>query len=191
MAVETAAGNEEVAYSGFLPTLQGNYSFQAFSSDVGFTGQRGRFPVLPVRGFGPGTQDFHVAELQLRWVVYQFGRQVAKHDQATLRAEIARLQADRARQSVDFDVSQAYFRALEARSSLVIAEQAPLLHRPYLYAPRGPVVADPASPALGALVAAAQREARKRGAFMLKVEPSVEHGDQGWLAALARLVVAW
>src|SRR5262249_32630606 len=70
---------------------------------------------------------------------------------------------------------------------LVIAEQAPLLHRPYLYAPRGPVVADAASPALGALVAAAEREARKRGAFMLKVEPSVEHGDQSWLGALARL----
>src|SRR5262249_11495794 len=69
-AVETAAGNEEIAYSGFLPALQGNYSFQAFSSDVGFVGNRGRFPVLPVRGFGPGTQDFHIAELQLRWVVF-------------------------------------------------------------------------------------------------------------------------
>ena len=123
-AVETAAGNEEIAYSGFLPTLQGNYSYQAFSSDVGFAGTRDRFPVLPVRGFGPGTQDFHVAELQLRWAVFQFGRQVAKHDQSVLREEIARLQADRARQSVEFDVSEAYFRALEARSSLVIAEQA-------------------------------------------------------------------
>jgi outer membrane protein len=123
-AVDTAAGNEEIAYSGFLPTLQGNYSYQAFSSDVGFAGMHDRFPVLPVRGFGPGTQDFHVAELQLRWAVFQFGRQVAKHDQSILREEIARLQADRARQSVEFDVSQAYFRALEARSSLVIAEQA-------------------------------------------------------------------
>jgi peptidoglycan pentaglycine glycine transferase (the first glycine) len=70
---------------------------------------------------------------------------------------------------------------------LVIAEQAPLLRRPYLYAPRGPVVADSSSPALAALVAAAEREARQHGGFMLKVEPNVEHGDQGWLAALARL----
>ena len=123
-AVETAAGNEEIAYSGFLPTLQGNYSYQAFSSDVGFAGTRDRFPVLPVRGFGPGTQDFHVTELQLRWAVFQFGRQVAKHDQSVLREEVARLQVDRAKQSVEFDVDQAYFRALEARSSLVIAEQA-------------------------------------------------------------------
>jgi outer membrane protein TolC len=97
-AVDTAAGNEEIAYSGFLPSLQGNYSYQAFSSQTGFAGTLpgGRFPVLPVRGFGPGTQDFHVAELQLRWVVYQFGRQVAKHGQSVLREEIARLQADRA-----------------------------------------------------------------------------------------------
>ena len=123
-AVETAGGNEEIAYSGFLPTLQGNYSYQAFSSDVGFAGTRDRFPVLPVRGFGPGTQDFHVAELQLRWVVYQFGKQLAKHDQSVLREDIARLQADRARQSVEFDVSEAYFRALEAQASLVIAKQA-------------------------------------------------------------------
>jgi outer membrane protein TolC len=123
-AVDTAAGNEEIAYSGFLPTVQGNYSYQAFSSDVGFAGTRGRFPVLPVRGFGPGTQDFHVTELQLRWAIFQFGRQLAKHDQSVLREEIARLQADRTRQSVEFDVAQAYFRALEARSSLVIAEQA-------------------------------------------------------------------
>jgi outer membrane protein TolC len=123
-AVETAAGNEEIAYSGFLPSFQGNYSYQAFSSDVGFAGARGRFPVLPVRGFGPGTQDFHVAELALRWAVFQFGRQLAKHDQSVLRQEIAQWQADRARQSVDFDVTEAYFRALEARSSLVIAEQA-------------------------------------------------------------------
>jgi outer membrane protein len=123
-AVETAAGNEEIAYSGFLPTLQGNYSYQAFSSDVGFAGTHDRFPVLPVRGFGPGTQDFHVAELQLKWAVFQFGRQLARHDQSQLRAEIAQLQADRARQSVEFDVSQAYFRALEARSSLMFAEQA-------------------------------------------------------------------
>jgi outer membrane protein len=49
---------------------------------------------------------------------------VAKHDQSELREEIARLQAVRARQSVEFDVSEAYFRALDARSSLVIAEQA-------------------------------------------------------------------
>ncbi|HVX13457.1 MAG TPA: TolC family protein [Pirellulales bacterium] len=124
-AVGTAEGNEEIVHSGFLPTVQGSYSYQAFASQTGFAGteQGGRFPILPVRGFGPGTQGFNVTEVQLRWAVYQFGRQVAKHDQSILREEIARLQVVRTRQSVMFDVSEAYFRALEARSSLVIAEQ--------------------------------------------------------------------
>jgi lipid II:glycine glycyltransferase (peptidoglycan interpeptide bridge formation enzyme) len=68
---------------------------------------------------------------------------------------------------------------------LVIVERAPLLRRPYLYAPRGPVVADPASPAHTALIAAARQQARKSGAFMIKVEPSVPDGDAAWLRALA------
>jgi outer membrane protein TolC len=108
-AVGVAAGNEEIAYSGFLPTVQGSYSYQAFSSQTGFAGieQGGRFPILPVIGFGPGIQDFNVTELRLRWAVYQFGRQVAKHDQSILREDIARLQAVRTRQTVLFDVSEA------------------------------------------------------------------------------------
>lgn len=65
--------------------------------------------------------------------------------------------------------------------------RAPGLGRTYLYAPRGPVVADPASPALAALIARANVEAKRRGAFMLKVEPNALDGDAGWLAALARL----
>lgn len=70
---------------------------------------------------------------------------------------------------------------------LLIVGRAPLIRRPYLYVPRGPVVDDPASPALAALVAEAGRIARRRGAFMLKVEPSAPDGDATWLAALARL----
>jgi len=70
---------------------------------------------------------------------------------------------------------------------LLVVERAPLLKRPYFYAPRGPVVDDPNGPALAALCARAEREARKRGAFMLKVEPNVPDGDAAWLAALPRL----
>ncbi len=69
---------------------------------------------------------------------------------------------------------------------LALVEQAPILRRPYLYAPRGPVVTDPNGPALEALLARAHTEAKRVGAFMLKVEPNVPDGDQVWLAALAR-----
>jgi len=70
---------------------------------------------------------------------------------------------------------------------LAIVGRVPLLRRPYLYVPRGPVVGDPTGPALAALVARAEAEGRHRGAFMLKVEPSVPDGDVAWLAALRRL----
>lgn len=70
---------------------------------------------------------------------------------------------------------------------LVIVGRAPLLRRPYLYVPRGPVVSDPASPALAALFDRAEQEARKRGAFMLKVEPNVADGDAAWLDVLHNL----
>jgi len=70
---------------------------------------------------------------------------------------------------------------------LVIVERAPVLGRPYLYAPRGPVVADPNGPALAALVGRVAQEARRTGAFMLKIEPNVVDGDATWLAALASL----
>jgi outer membrane protein TolC len=122
-AVAKAKGGEEVAFSGYLPTVLGSYSYQAFSSNVGFAGVRGRFPVLPVRGFGPGTQDFSVTEAQLRWNVFQFGRQVARHGQSVLKVEIAQLQYQRSVQAAEFDVSLAYFRVLEARAALINAEQ--------------------------------------------------------------------
>lgn len=70
---------------------------------------------------------------------------------------------------------------------LVIVERAPVLGRPYLYAPRGPVVTDPGGPALAALLARAAEEARRTGSFMLKIEPNVVDGDAAWLAALADL----
>jgi peptidoglycan pentaglycine glycine transferase (the first glycine) len=68
-----------------------------------------------------------------------------------------------------------------------LVTQTPGLRRPYLYVPRGPVVDDPNSPALPALLALAHTEARRRGAFMLRIEPSVPDGDITWLTALHRL----
>ncbi|WP_069804834.1 lipid II:glycine glycyltransferase FemX [Thermogemmatispora onikobensis] len=66
---------------------------------------------------------------------------------------------------------------------LVLVSRLPVLGT-YFYAPRGPVIDDPSSPALGQLLDFVRQEARRRGAFMLKVEPSVPDGDERWLAAL-------
>jgi peptidoglycan pentaglycine glycine transferase (the first glycine) len=57
----------------------------------------------------------------------------------------------------------------------------------WLYIGRGPVIADPRSPALGALLDYLHKEARRRGAVMLRIEPNVLDGDERWLAALRGL----
>jgi len=123
-AVDASLGDLEVVQSGFKPTFLGNYAYQAFSSDVGFVGNRGRFPVLPVRGFGPGAQDFHVAEVQMKWSIFQFGRLMSKERQARFKAEVARLESDRSCQTVAYEVARTYFQALEAASARRIADRA-------------------------------------------------------------------
>lgn len=67
---------------------------------------------------------------------------------------------------------------------LVLLSRVPVLKQPYFYAPRGPVIEDPEAPAMTVLLNFVKAEARKRRAFMLKIEPSVEDGDAAWLGAL-------
>lgn len=69
---------------------------------------------------------------------------------------------------------------------LVLIARAPVLRGTYFYAPRGPVIDDPGSPAMTVLLNFVKAEARKRHAFMLKIEPSVPDGDRQWLAALQK-----
>jgi peptidoglycan pentaglycine glycine transferase (the first glycine) len=69
---------------------------------------------------------------------------------------------------------------------LVLISTAPVIRRTYFYAPRGPVIDDPDTPAMTVLLNFVKAEARKRGAFMLKVEPSVADGDACWLVALRK-----
>ena len=67
---------------------------------------------------------------------------------------------------------------------LTLISPIPILRRTYFYAPRGPVTDEPDSPAMTVLLNFVKAEARKRGAFMLKIEPSVEDGNTRWLTAL-------
>lgn len=69
---------------------------------------------------------------------------------------------------------------------LLIESRAPVIGRPYLYAPRGPTCDDPNSPEMTLLLKAAHDLAQKRGCFMLKIEPQVEDGNATWLAALGQ-----
>ena len=76
--------------------------------------------------------------------------------------------------------------ALRGAMIVLVGKVAPI-GAPYLYVPRGPVVEDPGSPAMRALITEARRLARARGAFMLKIEPNVPDLDATWLTALRKL----
>jgi peptidoglycan pentaglycine glycine transferase (the first glycine) len=69
----------------------------------------------------------------------------------------------------------------------LIETRAPLINRSYFYVPRGPVCDDPHSPALPMLLSAIRDLAGKVGAFMLKIEPQIEDGNQEWLIQLRKL----
>ncbi|HEV2404753.1 MAG TPA: peptidoglycan bridge formation glycyltransferase FemA/FemB family protein [Ktedonobacterales bacterium] len=69
---------------------------------------------------------------------------------------------------------------------LLVRSKATGVRAPFFYAPRGPVCADPNSPALPMLLRFAKREARNRGGFMIRAEPNVPQDDTEWPRALAR-----
>lgn len=69
-------------------------------------------------------------------------------------------------------------------AALMIEMHAPIINRPYLYAPRGPVCDDPDSPALPLLLQGIRDLAKKLGCFMFKIEPQIADGDQVWLQRL-------
>ncbi len=70
---------------------------------------------------------------------------------------------------------------------LLVRSRATGVPLPFFYAPRGPVCADPTSPALPLLIAFARREAKKRGGFFLRAEPNIVESDPVWLSAFKRL----
>jgi outer membrane protein len=116
-----AKGQEEVAFAAFLP-------------EVGIYGQSGATsrnmgPGTPsVTGFlltdGVGTHSYAQGLLALQWIVYDFGRRTARHQQAVARQRIAEFHLTRADQTVQFDVAVAYLDILLARASLLVQEDA-------------------------------------------------------------------
>ncbi len=123
--VNRAAADERVVFADFLPSLSLTQEFDDVTSRTGYVGVKDgrRFVQLPVRGFGPGAQDFQVIDLELRYTVFEFGKRLARHDQSVLRWDITRLQTERARQAVVFDVSVRYAEVLEAYAARAVAER--------------------------------------------------------------------
>jgi peptidoglycan pentaglycine glycine transferase (the first glycine) len=74
-----------------------------------------------------------------------------------------------------------------AAAALLVRSTASGIKAPFYYAPRGPVCADPQSPALPLLIACARAEARKRRAFMIRAEPNTPEDDVAWQQTFRRL----
>jgi outer membrane protein TolC len=120
-AIERAQGQEQVAFAPFLPQLDLLTHYGATSralgpASAGITGI--------TLGSGEGTHTYAEAEVQLQWMLCDFGRRTGRYGQAVAREQIASLQSTRAQQTVAFDVANAFLQALQAKAIRLIQEEA-------------------------------------------------------------------
>ena len=128
--IRQASGNQDIALSAFLPSLRGGYSVGGYGLDVNGAGIPIPTPFTFIPGVGSIPVNFNVqsgydlAELNLQWLIYDFGRRTSLYRTAGLAVDIAQLQTDRAYQTVADEVQTAYYQVLRARSLHRIAEEA-------------------------------------------------------------------
>ncbi|MBX3411190.1 MAG: TolC family protein [Pirellulales bacterium] len=113
-----ARANADVAFAPFLPEIGTSMRYSAFSS-----------PVLPGGAFVPaslpaGVDSFAVAEIGVQHTIADFGRRAGHYGQAVHRSRSQDLALTRARQTIAFEVVQAYFHVLAAQANLRVREEA-------------------------------------------------------------------
>jgi outer membrane protein TolC len=120
-AIERALGQEQVAFSPFLPQIDllGQYGVVSGTFAPGIPGNEGF--LLPS---GTGTRSYAQTELGLQWTLYDFGRTGGRYRQAVARERITQLRLSRAEQTVAFDVATAYLNVLLAHASRRVQEDA-------------------------------------------------------------------
>lgn len=69
----------------------------------------------------------------------------------------------------------------------ILVASLPRLHASYFYVPRGPILADPQSDSMTALLQFARQQARAYKAFMIKIEPAADMDTKNWADALKNL----
>jgi outer membrane protein len=120
--IAQAQGGRQVAFADFLPQAKLNYRHIAGTSPF-------VLPTLPTSyignvAFGGDSDHFDLTELNVQWTVWDFGRTPGRYGQAVTQVEIAKLQYERARQTVAYNVTAAYFQVLQARALRIIAAEA-------------------------------------------------------------------
>jgi outer membrane protein len=125
-SIDEAQGRADVAFAPYLPTLSGGISGGGFDLDV--TGQAQSFSFLPPGAVVPIGLDlasgYGLAEVRMQWLICDFGRRSGRYCQAELGLDIARLQTDRAYQTVANEVTTAYYKVLQTISLRRIAQEA-------------------------------------------------------------------
>jgi outer membrane protein len=125
--IQEAQGNEQIAFSPYLPTLAGSISGGGF--DLNVQGQVANgFSFLPIGGAVPIGLNletgYGMGDVKLQWLICDFGRRAGHYCQAKLGVEIASLQSERAYQTVANEVAVAYYQVLRAVSLRRIAQEA-------------------------------------------------------------------
>lgn len=122
--IAEAEGGKQVAFAGFLP--QARVLYRHIEGEPG--NEKFALPTIPTYvgnvAFGGTSDRFDTAEFNVQWILWDFGRTSGAFGQAVTAAEIARLQYLRARQTVAFNVTAAYFAVLQARASARVAREA-------------------------------------------------------------------
>jgi outer membrane protein len=119
--IERARGQEQVAFSPFLPQIDvlGQYGGVSATYAPGIPGSEG---FILAGNFG--TRSYAETEVALQWTLYDFGRTGGRFRQAVAQERIAELQLVRDDQTVEFDVAVAYLDVLLARASRRVQEDA-------------------------------------------------------------------
>jgi outer membrane protein TolC len=129
-SIRQAEGREDIAFAAYLPSVSAAYSVGGYDLRVGGTvplPSSSSFNFFPGVGAIPVGLDiqtgYELAELKLQWLICDFGRRTGAYHQAGLAEEIAKLQTERAYQTVANDVSTAYYQVLRVQALHRIAEE--------------------------------------------------------------------
>ena len=130
--IEQARGAEEIAFAPYLPMAVAGYSVGGFGLNVGGEGvplgSLPGFTFLPLQGAIPIglniNTGYELADLKLQWIICDFGRRLGHLNQAELATDIARLETDRAYQTVANEVSVAFYQVLRTRALRKTADDA-------------------------------------------------------------------
>jgi len=125
--IAQASAQTDIAYAPYLPLVSGGVSGGGFSLDASGGVANGFSFFLPGAAIPIGLNlqsAFALEEVRMQWLICDFGRRAGRYNQAQLGAEIARLQTDRAYQTIANEVTAAYYQLLRADALRVVAREA-------------------------------------------------------------------